>query len=97
MTIRTHFWLAVVLVGGTSLLTTGLAFVRWWHRWPLSLAWLAVGILVVGSPVVTYVAVFSPNSSAGRLRVRCIQLLMAVYIAIGSSMLLLFDALTRTR
>jgi hypothetical protein len=96
MTMRAHLWLTIVLVGGTTLITTGFAFARWRQHWPPGLLWLVIGLLLVAASVVTYTAVSSPDSSAERLRFRCIQLLIAVYVAIGSSMLLLTDALTRT-
>lgn len=97
MTRRTHFVLIAVLTGGTALLSVAVNFTQWRLRWPLDLAWASIPVMLLWPLVVGYSALWKPDANHERLQRACMSLLIAAYLGVTSCMLLLQEALVRTR
>lgn len=97
MTVRTHFVLVATLSGTIALVASTADFVAWRTRWPIDITWASLPLMLLWPTVIAYQVLWRPNAPRDQLHRACLFLLMATYLGVTSSMLLLQQALARTR
>lgn len=94
---RTHFILIATLSGAIAVVAAGADFVAWRMRWPIDVTWASIPLMLLWPTVIGYQALWRPGVSREQLHRACVFLLVVGYLGITSSMLLLQEALSRTR
>jgi hypothetical protein len=97
MTGRTHFILIATLPGAVAVVAAIGDFLAWTMRWPVDITWASIPVLLLWATVIAYKVLWRRDASRDQLHRACVFLLVATYLGVTSSMLLLQEALSRTR
>ena len=97
MTGRTHFILIGSLSGVIAVVAAISNFVAWSMRWPIDITWASIPLMLLWPTVIAYQVLWRRDASREQLHRACLFLLVATYLGVTGSMLLLQEALSRTR